>query len=141
MSFLMTMLLSSAGGTSEVNIPDWLEVILDALTNFIGPILIVVAVAGIVYAVVVGIRFAKADDKSAREEAKQKLIYVIVGIVVTIVLIALFYFLEYAIKSGMIKFDSWYQDYVPEDDQITEGGGEGTTAIGSVLRLASVMLR
>lgn len=141
MSFLMSMLLSSTEGTSDVNIPDWLEVILDALTNFIGPILIVVAVAGIVYAVVVGIRFAKADDKSAREEAKQKLIYVIVGIVVTIVLIALFYFLEYAIKSGMIKFDSWYQDYVPEDDSSTEGGGEGTTAIGSVLRLASVMLR
>lgn len=137
MSFLMTMLLSSAGGTSEVNIPDWLEVILDALTNFIGPILIVVAVAGIVYAVVVGIRFAKADDKNAREEAKQKLIYVIVGIVVTIVLIALFYFLEYAIKSGMIKFDSWYQDYVPEDDPSTEPSAN----IGSAIRLAFQMLR
>ena len=133
----MSMLLSSTEGTSDVNIPDWLEVVLDALTNFIGPILIVVAVAGIVYAVVVGIRFAKADDKSAREEAKQKLIYVIVGIVVTIVLIALFYFLEYAIKSGMIKFDSWYEDYLPEDDSSTEPSAN----IGSAIRLAFQMLR
>lgn len=133
MSFLMSMLLSSTEGTSDDNIPDWLEVILDALTNFIGPILIVVAVAGLVYAIVVGIRFAKADDKSAREEAKQKLIYVIVGIVVTIVLIALFYFLEYAIRSGMIRFDSWYNEYLPEGD----GGG---ATIGNVIKVTSQML-
>lgn len=112
MSFLLSMLLTDTGST-EVVIPDWLEVVLDALTNFINPILIVVAVAGMVYAIVVGVRFAKADDKNAREEAKQKLIYVIVGIVATIILIALFYFVRYAINTGMFKFDEWYKDYTP----------------------------
>lgn len=108
MSFLLSMLLTDTGSATST-VPPWLKTILDALTNFINPILIVVAVAGIVYAIVVGIRFAKADDKNAREEAKQKLIYVIVGIVVTIVLIALFYFLKYALENNLINFTSWYQ--------------------------------
>ncbi len=106
MNFLLSTLLDTAN-----NVPDWLQTILNALVNFINPILIVVSVAGLVYAIVVGIRFAKADDKNEREEAKQKLIYVIVGIVVTIVLIALFYFLKYAIETNMINFNSWYDKY------------------------------
>ena len=105
MNFLLNTMMNSA------NVPGWLQTILNTLTNFINPILIVVSVAGIIYAIVVGIRFAKADDKNEREEAKQKLIYVIVGIVVTIVLIALFYFLKYTIENGDINFSSWWGNY------------------------------
>lgn len=105
MNFLLSTMMNSA------NVPGWLQTILNTLTNFINPILIVVSVAGIIYAIVVGIRFAKADDKNEREEAKQKLIYVIVGIVVTIVLIALFYFLKYTIENGDINFSSWWGNY------------------------------
>lgn len=93
----------------DTYIPGWLQTLLDALTKIINPILILVATAGIVYAVVVGIKFAKADDKNEREEAKQKLIYVIVGIVVTAILIALFYWLSYAFSSGIIDLDNWWQ--------------------------------
>ena len=73
----------------------WLETLLGAVMNVVNPILIIVAVAGIVYAIVVGIKFVKAETKEEREEAKQKLIYVIIGIVVTFVLIALFYWLAF----------------------------------------------
>ena len=75
----------------------WLETLLDAVMNVINPILIIVAVAGIIYSIVVGVKFVKAEDKTQREEAKQKLIYVIVGVVVTFVLIALFYWLSFNI--------------------------------------------
>ena len=88
--------------------PNWLNQLISGITSVINPILILAATAGIIYAVVVGIRFVKADDKSQRDEAKQKLITVIVGIVVTIVLIALFYWLKYALESGMINFSSWW---------------------------------
>lgn len=71
----------------------WLDVLIQAIYSFIGPILILAATAGIIYAIVVGVKFVKAEDKSQRDEAKAKLISVIVGIVVTIVLIALFYLL------------------------------------------------
>ena len=73
----------------------------------INPILIVAAVAGILYAVVVGVKFVKADSKDQREEAKQKLISVIVGIVVTLILIVAFYWLSAAITNGWIKLNFW----------------------------------
>lgn len=88
---------------------DWLETILNAVINIINPILILVAVAGIVYAIVVGVKFAKADEKNERDEAKQKLIYVIVGIVVTGLLIALFYYLAYKMSDIMSGVDSWWK--------------------------------
>lgn len=81
---------------------EWLNTLLKAVINIINPILILVAVAGIVYAIVVGVKFAKADEKNERDEAKQKLIYVIVGIVVTGLLIALFYFLALNIGEGKL---------------------------------------
>ena len=80
----------------------WLNTLINAVYNFINPVLIVAAVAGILYAVVVGVKFVKAEDKSQREEAKQKLIHVIIGIVVTFVLVALFYWLAWAFSNGVI---------------------------------------
>lgn len=75
----------------------WLDTLVGATLNLINPILIVAAVAGIVYAIWVGIKFVKADEKTEREEAKSKLIMVIVGVVVVVLLIALFYFLAFNI--------------------------------------------
>lgn len=95
MSTMMRVLLDAAAGTTESPTGiQWLDVLLVALKNFINPILIVACTAGIIYAIVVGIRFVKADDKSARDEAKAKLISVIIGIVVTIVLVVVFYWLS-----------------------------------------------
>lgn len=71
----------------------WVDTLVNAVFQIIMPVLVILAVAGIFYAIWVGVKFVKAEDKSARDEAKQKLIYVIVGIVVTIALIILFIFL------------------------------------------------
>ncbi len=87
-----------------VDLPPWVTALVNAVDYVVGPILILAATAGIIYSIVVGIRFVKAEDKSQRDEAKQKLITVIVGIVVTIVLIALFYFLKYQLQAGHINW-------------------------------------
>jgi len=97
----------------EGTTPDWVVTLVNAVLDILNPILILVAVAGIIYAIVVGVKFAKADDKSARDEAKQKLITVIVGIVVTAVLIALFYWI-----AGSIG------DWLQVDGSTITGGGE-----------------
>jgi len=80
----------------STNIP-WLDTLITKVFEILNPILILVAVAGIIYSIVVGVKFARADDKSARDEAKQKLITVIVGVVVTGILVALFYWLANSI--------------------------------------------
>ena len=83
----------------------WVETLVKAIFKILGPVLTLVAVAGIIYAIVVGVKFAKADDKSQRDEAKQKLITVIVGIVVTAVLIALFYWVAQNISGWIGNVD------------------------------------
>ncbi|MBR6778741.1 MAG: hypothetical protein IKM43_01120 [Clostridia bacterium] len=88
--------------------PGWVNTLTSAIANILNPVLILVAVAGVFYAIYVGFKFAKAEDKSARDEAKQKLISVIVGIVVTGLLIALFYWLKWMLENGKINFDNWY---------------------------------
>ncbi len=93
----MRHLLAAAPTT---NYP-WLNTLIQAVLNFVNPILIIASVAGIIYAIWVGIKFVKADEKQEREEAKSKLIMVIVGIVVVILLIALFYFLAFNIQTIM----------------------------------------
>ena len=101
MSTLMSMLLSTADNWG------WVSTLTGAVKNVLVPILTLVAFAGIIYAIVVGVRFAQADDKSQRDEAKQKLITVIVGIVVTAVLIALFFFLAKGLEE-----DGWLYNII-----------------------------
>ena len=105
----MNMFLAKLNGllAKAVELPGWLETLLSAVKKVIGPILIVAATAGVLYAIVVGVKFVKADTKEEREEAKQKLITVIVGVVVTLVLIVAFYWLAYAIENGQIQLDFW----------------------------------
>ena len=89
-------------------IPGWVETLAGAIEMVINPVLILAATAGIIYSVIVGFRFVKADDKNARDEAKQKLITVIVGVVVTLALMGLFYWLAYAMRHDLINFRQWF---------------------------------
>ena len=52
--------------------------------------LIVVGAAGIIYAVILGVNMARADSTEKREEAKKRLINVIIGLAVMIGLILFF---------------------------------------------------
>lgn len=104
MNTLLSTLLNADGSVNT-----WVDELTGALKNLISPILVLLAAAGVIYAIVVGIKFVKADDKAAREEAKQKLITVLIGIGVTLVLIALFLWLSSALSAdGALK--GWYKD-------------------------------
>ena len=69
----------------------WSTKIMGAVDNILVPILIIACSVGMVWAIVVGIKMMKADDKSARDEAKAKLINIAISIVAIAVLIGLFY--------------------------------------------------
>ena len=97
----MNKLLAISTGIS------WLDTLVNAVLSVINPVLILCAVAGIIYAIVVGVKFVKAEDKSQRDEAKQKLITVIIGVVVVCILIAVFYWLAHALSSGIIDPSTW----------------------------------
>lgn len=54
------------------------------------PILTILGAAGIIWAIVLGVNMARADSTEKREEAKKRLISLIIGIVIMVVLIIFF---------------------------------------------------
>ena len=66
----------------------WLGSILDFINGALPYILIAVGTFGVIYAVVLGVNMAKAEDAGKREEAKKRIINFVIAIVVTIALIA-----------------------------------------------------
>ena len=85
--------------------PGCLNTLKTAVQKILNPVLIIACLVGIIYAIWVGITFAKADSADQRKEAKNKLITVIVGIVAGGALIALFYWLAWMIDKEKIHFD------------------------------------
>lgn len=71
----------------------WIETVLDPilelLNNLLLPILIVVGTAGSIYAIVLGVNFARAETSDKREEAKKRMVNAIVGIVAMVFLLIL----------------------------------------------------
>lgn len=67
----------------------WVDDLCAAMDNILTPILILVATAGLIYSVVLGVNLARADSSDKQQEAKKRLVYAIVGLVVIIVLIIL----------------------------------------------------
>ena len=70
---------------------DWQDKIVNAVENILVPVLVIGCSIGTIWAVIVGIKMMKADDKSARDENKAKLVNIAIAIVSTAVLIWLFY--------------------------------------------------
>ena len=68
----------------------WVEQIYSGITTILVPILAIVAAAGIIWAIVLGVNMARADSTDKREEAKKRLIGLVVGIVILVVLIIFF---------------------------------------------------
>lgn len=65
----------------------WLPQLVDAIKLILWPLLIVVAAAGSIYAVILGVNMARADSTEKREEGKKRLINVLIGMAVIIGLI------------------------------------------------------
>ncbi len=95
---LMAVLLAIpayAAGYDDVVNP-----IISLLNNLLGPILGLVGAVGTLYCVLLGVKFAKAEEPQDREKAKTHLKNAIIGFVLIFVLIA-------ALKIGMGVMVDW----------------------------------
>lgn len=62
------------------------------VVNIVFPIILgVLLVFGMVYAIILGVNYAKAEDTEKREEAKKRLVGAVIGIVIALVLVAIIY--------------------------------------------------
>lgn len=81
----------------EITDPDlladhpWLETVVNPILGILDallvPLLIVVGTAGSIYAVVLGVNYARAETSDKREEAKKRMINAVIGIVVMVFLL------------------------------------------------------
>lgn len=83
----------------------WIETIYSAVMTILVPILAIVAAAGIVWAIVLGVQMARADSSDKREEVKKRLIGLVVGIAILVVLILFFTTLFPVILQSLIKYE------------------------------------
>ena len=68
----------------------WLNDLFEVLNPILYAIMAVVGAAGAIYAIILGVNLAKAEDTSKRDEAKKHLITVLIAVAVTIALILFF---------------------------------------------------
>jgi len=107
-------------------IGSWVGRVMSAVDKILVPVLIIACSVGMIWAIVVGIKMMKADDKSARDENKAKLINIAISIVAVAVLIGLFY----ALRNWLDDTSKTGNDFNIFDK--TEGG-EGSSVVGGNL--------
>ena len=91
MSELLTMFSQLMVTKIPDEYKDWqfLNPIIEVLGTVLVPILIIVGTAGMIYAIVLGVKLARAETTDARDEAKKRLINAVIALVVMIALILL----------------------------------------------------
>lgn len=68
----------------------WVVKISNAIQTILAPILAVLAAAGVIWAIVLGVQMARADSTDKREEVKKRLIGLVIGIAILVVLVVFF---------------------------------------------------
>lgn len=93
-------------GIFEVDITgkgfDWLQPIVNFLDDLIVPITIILAVAGAIWVIILGVQLARAESADKAQEAKKRLINVAVAIVAIIIFIWLLTWFASAVAKGEI---------------------------------------
>ena len=109
MLFKLANLIMGAKFLGEANIADGAtevsEYIVSTVKSIMIPILGIVSAAGMIWAIVLGVNMARADSTEKREEAKKRLIGLIVGIVIMVALILFFIFGLDALVKIFVKGD------------------------------------
>ena len=75
----------------ESKMPTWvknvLKPILEVLDSLLLPIIILLGTAGMIYGIILGVQYAKAETADKRDENKKHMIHAIIGIIIMLVLL------------------------------------------------------
>ena len=100
MVMLATVLMTCPALAAESNFDTVVNPVIALLNSLLGPILGLVGAVGTLYCVMLGVKFAKAEEPQEREKAKAHLKNAIIGFVLIFVLIV-------ALKLGMKAMTDW----------------------------------
>lgn len=94
----------------------WLADLFKVLNPILYAVMAVVGAAGAIYAIILGINLAKAEDTSKRDEAKKHLITVLIAVGITIALVLFFTQLMPKIIEAFVKPEGWTRPTTPFED-------------------------
>ena len=94
------MFPATAHASSSLDVSQATNTITDMINSLLSPILAIVGAVGTLYCVLLGVKFAKAEEPQEREKAKTHLKNAIIGFVLIFVLIV-------ALKLMMPQFTKW----------------------------------
>jgi len=101
------------------------------IQKVLGPVLIVIGVMAVVFAIYLGVLYAKAEDSSKRKEVQGRLIGAIIGAVIIIVGVTLCYAIDWV---GV--FENFSNINLDDGGAKKPAAGEGEAAnIASLIRL------
>lgn len=103
---MLVMVLATpayASGTGTVNLDGITTPIVGLIESLLNPALAIVGAVGSLYCVVLGVKYAKAEEPQDREKAKGHLKSAIIGFVLIFVLML-------ALKLGMPILQQWVKD-------------------------------
>ena len=85
----MNKLLSVVSKILAVDLAATAKKVSDILSGIVGPCLSVIGSIGVIYLIVIGVQYAKAESDEKRMNMKKRLINLAIGLMVMIVLITL----------------------------------------------------
>lgn len=89
---------------------DVVKPIVDLISTFVNPALAIVGAVGILYCIVLGVKFAKAEEPQEHEKAKNHLKNAIIGYILIFVLMLM-------LKLGTPALKEWLDDNTPSTEQ------------------------
>ena len=100
---MAAMTLCTGAFAADAGFGDVVNPIVDLINQLMGPLLAIVGAVGALYCVVLGVKFAKAEEPQDREKAKGALKNAIIGFVLIFVLIL-------ALNLMMPRMIKWVND-------------------------------
>lgn len=92
---LMSAMVGFLGSSAPTDVSDvsWMAqtfaIVWKVIDDILWPAFAIIATLGIVYAIVLGVNYAKAETSDKKEEAKKRIINAVVGVVVMLALIVI----------------------------------------------------
>ena len=84
---VLSMMMAVTASAASANLETIVQPIIDLLNSFMKPLIAIVVAVGGLYCVILGVKFAKAEEPQDREKAKAHLKNAIIGFVIIFVLI------------------------------------------------------
>ena len=105
MSLAMSMLFALPCFATTGQLMDVVNPVVDLINSLLTPVLAVVGAAGTLYCVILGVKYARAEEPQDREKAKQHLKNAIIGFVLIFILIVI-------LKGLMRIMPTWVENNV-----------------------------